>query len=179
MLLGCCHCGQAQVSEVSYSFSIASEAAQACLTNIGFTVVPKKYRITSYPTNGSCSCDIHYHINGNGPDPTYSGCDSGGWITPPYTPPPQMNWVVGGSRPNLCGPLNVQHGGTVTWSRVGASSWNLIVGYSVSGGFSHQFIKNFTSLPDPLAVHTVPFNSFGYGDATYCGAPADCTVGPI
>ena len=179
MLLGCCHCGQAIESVQSYSFSIASDVTAECLPAIGFTVVPKKYRITSSVTDGTCACTNFYHINGNGPDPYYVICDPGGWFTPPYTPPPTMTWSIGGFRPNLCGSLNVMHSAEVRWGRTGASAWYLEAYYGVSGGFTHYFYKTFSSLPDPLSSHTVPFNSFPIGDATHCGAPADCTISPI
>lgn len=178
MLLGCCHCPTDE-SIRSYSFSIASTVPQSCLTALGFTAVPKRYRITASPTDGTCNCDIHYFINGNDSDPIYTSCDSGGWITPPYTPPPLMDWGVGGTRPNLCGLGNVSHGAQIRWARTGASTWTLSAAYSVSSTFSHIFFKTFTSLPDPLVAHTVPFSSFGFGTAAECVPPADCVVSPV
>lgn len=170
MLLGCCHCGQPVESVQSYSFSIASTVPQSCLTAIGFTAVPKRYRIIASPTDGTCNCDSHYFINGNDSDPVFVTCSS--------SAPILMDWGVGGFRPNICGLLNVQHGAQIRWAKTGPSTWTLSASYSAQL-FSHIFLKTFTSLPDPLTSHTVPFSSFGYGNSTHCVAPTDCVVSPV
>lgn len=171
MLLGCCHCGE--VVQPSYSFSIASNVAANCLASMGFDAVPKKYRITAVPVDGTCTCTNQQNINGNGEDPLYRYCVVGSLPSVPH----QMVWNNSSNSTNFCGGGGtLQHNAEVSWTRQTTSSWVLLVSYNVSFEYSHIFRMSFTSLPDPLTSHTVPYLS---GTSAKCTAPSDILLSPI